>query len=277
MRAVPGRVGQKQRACDPAALKVAQAVKQAASPGHVILFGSRARGDYRTDSDIDLLIIDKSQVDEGYKEYLDDIASCAAEMLHPQSPAADLAFMTGEQFLRERLKVNSLAHSAAKYGVHAMSQGSEDSSHEYQAELEETGLNWREVINDRAKDAGDSVSALSGLVNANASDSWVGYAAQQALEHAYKALLSGLGAEYPKSGREGHDLFRLMQILKERLQREEIPGENLGYLTAFAGAGRYEGERPDIEDRYALMEEVSEAVGNLMDEIENQTGTRPDK
>ena len=184
--------------------------------------------------------------------------------------------MTGEQFLRERSKVNSLAHSAAKYGVHIMFQRPEDSSREYRAEFQEAGLNWKD-INDRAKDARDSVSALSGLVNANASDSWVGYAAQQSLEHGYKALLSGLGAEYPKSGREGHDLFRLIQILKDRLQREEIPGGNLGYLTGFAGAGRYEGERPDIEDRHALMEEVSEAVGSLMDEIENQTGTRPDK
>ena len=270
------RVGQQRRTHDPAALKVAQAVKQAAGPEHVILFGSRARGDHRADSDIDLLIIGKLQVDEGYKERLDNIANRAAETLHPQTPVTDLAFMTGEQFLRERSKVNSLAHSAAKYGVHTMPTDPEDPGYEYQADSQEAELNWKD-INDRAKDSLDSLSALVGLINTNAAESWVGYAAQQALEHGYKALISALGAEYPKSGREGHDLSRLVQILQVRLQTEEILGGNLVYLTAFAGAGRYEGERPDIEDRHALVEEVSAVVSNLMDEIENRTGTRLDR
>ena len=218
------------QAHDPAALKVAQAVKQAAGPEHVILFGSRARGDHRADSDIDLLIIDKFQADEGYKERLDNIANRAAKMLHPQTPSADLTFMTGEQFLRERPKVNSLAHSAAKYGVHTMPSDPEDSSREYQAEFQAAELNWKN-INDRARDALDSVSALAGLFNTNASDSWVGYAAQQALEHGYKALAGALGAEYPKSGREGHDLFP---------PDTDSPGET--------PSGRNTGRKPGLPD-----------------------------
>ena len=161
MRAVPIRVGQKQGAYDPAALKVAQAVKQAASPGHVILFGSRARGDYRTDSDIDLLIIDNFQVSEGHKEHLDDIASRAAEMLHPQAPAADLAFMTGEQFLRERLKVNSLP-------IRQRNTESTLCLRDRKTPATNTRLNSRKqdatggISTTEQRMPGDSVSALSG-------------------------------------------------------------------------------------------------------------------
>ena len=42
---------------DPKAVAVARAVYDAVRPESVILFGSRARGDYREDSDIDLLVI----------------------------------------------------------------------------------------------------------------------------------------------------------------------------------------------------------------------------
>ena len=44
-------------ACDARALSVARAVYDAVMPETVILFGSRARGSYRPDSDIDLLLI----------------------------------------------------------------------------------------------------------------------------------------------------------------------------------------------------------------------------
>ena len=42
---------------DPNALLVTRRVQEAAQPAVTILFGSRARGDYRPDSDIDLLLI----------------------------------------------------------------------------------------------------------------------------------------------------------------------------------------------------------------------------
>ena len=38
---------------DPLALEIARAAQEWAEPAVVVLFGSRARGDYREDSDID--------------------------------------------------------------------------------------------------------------------------------------------------------------------------------------------------------------------------------
>ena len=42
---------------DPKALGLAHLVQEAVSPDTVILFGSRARGDHRPDSDMDLMLI----------------------------------------------------------------------------------------------------------------------------------------------------------------------------------------------------------------------------
>ena len=42
---------------DAIGLAVARAAQEAARPAVVILFGSRARGDWREDSDVDLLVI----------------------------------------------------------------------------------------------------------------------------------------------------------------------------------------------------------------------------
>ena len=42
---------------DPVALEIARAAQKAAEPAVVILFGSRARGDHRPNSDVDLLVV----------------------------------------------------------------------------------------------------------------------------------------------------------------------------------------------------------------------------
>ncbi len=45
---------------DQTALEVARAVQSEMAPDTVILFGSRARGDHRPNSDVDLLIVCES-------------------------------------------------------------------------------------------------------------------------------------------------------------------------------------------------------------------------
>lgn len=52
-----GQPAPKDKAPDAIALAAAQAAQTAVAPDTVILFGSRARGDHRPDSDIDLLVI----------------------------------------------------------------------------------------------------------------------------------------------------------------------------------------------------------------------------
>ena len=68
------------------------------------------------------------------------------------------------------------------------------------------------------------------------SDKSFGRVAQSGLENAYKAVLGSHGAEYPTSGRDGHNLrilveqFRLMEARDERrlLNRPTLPDEVIG-------------------------------------------------
>ena len=46
---------------DPHALGIAAAVQEAVAPDTVILFGSRAVGAYREDSDLDILVVTESE------------------------------------------------------------------------------------------------------------------------------------------------------------------------------------------------------------------------
>ena len=130
-------------------------------------------------------------------------------------------------------------------------------------------------MRERAEESLESAQALSDLIGGGRRDSWVGYAAQQALEHGYKSLISSAGKEYPKSGKGGHDLEALAEIIRDELRESAVPGERPAYLSAFAGAGRCEGEKPELHDRDALLQEVFEVVSDLMDLVEQRTGTRP--
>ena len=49
---------------DPHAIKIAQAIQKAVAPSMVILHGSRASGDHRPDSDLDLLIVSVPGADQ---------------------------------------------------------------------------------------------------------------------------------------------------------------------------------------------------------------------
>ncbi len=48
---------------DPAILpKIVERIKRVSKPQRIVLFGSRARGDHRPDSDIDILVIEDSKL-----------------------------------------------------------------------------------------------------------------------------------------------------------------------------------------------------------------------
>ena len=77
----------------------------------IILFGSRARGDAKPDSDYDLLVV-VDKVDRNVKEAIDDIAG---EMLY-QFGAVVSAFPTSEEVTKSR-KYSPLLINVAKDGV----------------------------------------------------------------------------------------------------------------------------------------------------------------
>ncbi len=159
---------------DPDAVAVAQAVYEQTQPLQAVLFGSRARGTHRPDSDIDIAIITTEAVAEDARDAYDRIAEQAAAG-HPETPSAHVAFLTVAKFLDERVRKNTVANNIAREGtpvIHEESAG-------YSSGFEEDAINWSDV-NDKARDAQGLVTDLEIMASSGrASEKMIGYIAQQ--------------------------------------------------------------------------------------------------
>lgn len=252
---------------DRRAIEVARAVHRIAESEQTILFGSRARGDHRPDSDVDVLIIKDPQPTEDWLEDLRDRARTLQMSQLPEASGIDVICMTAREFGTRRHLRNNLANSIAKQGSPIMPQTPE------QAEPPEESIDWDDVddkLNDALNAANDLTSlAQSGIIT-TFSDKQLGRIAQNALENAYKTVLGAHGFEYPTSGRDGHNL----RIITERIRQHRIipdgapmPDEEHRYLTEFGGAALYSHEHLPL-DKAAIAHDVPQAVATLRDLVE---------
>ena len=171
---------------DAIGLAAAQAAQDAARPAVVILFGSRARGDWREHSDIDLMVIVEEEKDKRAAEG----AAYGAVSSYLQRNDIDLSFdvigMSRKQFERCRRAKQHIAGQADTYGVVMSGEeleyrsGYED---EYPDHWPETARriryaeSWMENYNERIRiDHWDQQATL--------------FEAQQAVENALKGILS---------------------------------------------------------------------------------------
>ena len=245
---------------DRRAIAVARAVHRIAQSEQTILFGSRARGDHRPDSDVDVLIIKDPQPTENWLEDLRDRARTLQKTQLPEASGIDVICMTAQEFDTRRHLRNNLANSIAKQGSPIMPGEP--------TEMPEESIDWDDV-NGKLNDAVDAANALTSLAEAGILDSFAdkqfGRIAQNALENAYKAVLGAYGFEYPTSGRDGHNL----RIITERIRQHRIisdnasmPGEEHRYLTEFGGAALYSHEHLPL-DKAAIARDVPQAVATL--------------
>ena len=107
--------------CDPKAVAVAEAVYDAARPVAVILFGSRARGDHREESDIDLLVITEDADEEvdwrpGYVD-LCQAAHQSVEEVYGFFLNVDVVTFPKTQFQYYRRARNHVTGQAMRDGV----------------------------------------------------------------------------------------------------------------------------------------------------------------
>ena len=102
---------------DRHAVAVARAAANAVSPARVLLFGSRARGDHRPDSNINLLVISRNANPEGAA----DLARTAARRFMETSGKAaqrlSIESMSHADFERRRQKDGDVAQRAAAEGI----------------------------------------------------------------------------------------------------------------------------------------------------------------
>ena len=250
---------------DRRALDVARKIHSMAESEQTILFGSRARGDHRPDSDIDVLIIKDPSPPEDWLEDLRDRARTLQMSELPEASGIDVICMTAKEFDTRRHLRNNLANSIAKQGASILPQEN--------TEIPEESIDWDDV-NGKMKDATGAADGLVAIANAGIlgvmSDKQAGRMALDALQDAYKAVLGAHGYEYPTSGRDGHNLRIIIRLIRQhRIIPDDapMPGEEHRYLTEFGGAALYSHEHLPL-DKAGIAHDVPQAVAALRELVE---------
>ena len=249
---------------DRRACAVAKAVYDELRPASVIVFGSRARGDFRPDSDIDLMVIADSGDTGGFANDLYAAGSRAAfakaRELYDGSLNVDLVRMTESQFQDRRRARNHVAGQAARDGFDMNGDKIQPDGQE------PTNL---PDIRQRIANAERELRTINILIENEADQEPIGFHAQQALENILKGWISALDDDYGNT----HDLGDLMAIVRSHPEEEDTPaGEQLMWLTEYAVKYRYEGAVVEMDDRWELQSIVSDTVGAIMERINALAG-----
>ena len=249
---------------DRRACAVAKAVYDELRPASVIVFGSRARGDFRPDSDIDLMVIVDSDDAGGGANNLYSAGSRAAfakaRELYDGLLNVDLVRMTESQFQDRRRARNHVAGQAARDGFDMNGEKIQPDNQE--------PTNWPD-IRQRIANAERNLRDLEKMIEAEGSQEIIGFLAQQSIENALKGWISALDDDY----RNIHDLGDLMAIVRSHPEEEDTPaGEQLVWLTKYAVKYRYEGAVVEMDDRWELQSIVSDTVGAIIERIHALAG-----
>ena len=249
-------------AADPRACAVARAVEEAIRPDRVILFGSRARGDFRPDSDIDLLIVTgPGPVDRRAYQRTSAAAHHKVEELYDEPMGVDLVHLSEDAFHDGRRARNHVAGQAVRDGF--------DANGDKVNYDNPTPTNWPD-IRQRIANAERELRVLNILVEGNADQEAIGFHAQQAIENALKGWISALDDDY----RNTHELGKLVAIVRQHPQERDTPaGEQLTWLTSYAVEYRYEGAQVQMDDRFELLAGTTETVQAIIDRIRTLTET----
>ena len=241
---------------DPKACAVARAVGEAVRPERVILFGSRARGDYRTNSDIDLLIItDSDSTDRQEYQNTSVEAHRKVEALYGDLIGVDLVHLSKKAFHDGRRARNHVAGQAVRDGFDGNGDKVEYDNPE--------PTSWPD-IKQRIANAKRELGVLKVLVEANSAQEAIGFHAQQALENALKGWISALDADYGNT----HDVAELAAVVRQHPNEDHTPaGEKLARLSEYAVRYRYSDAQVAIEDRNALLSAVTETVETIIAHI----------
>ena len=260
---------------DPKAIAVARAVQDAAPADAVIfLFGSRARGDYRQRSDIDLMMLVPDRDSSG----TETSAACPPHRpgrrrrkgIRLRSIEVDVLQLDHPRFRRCRRAVNHVAYDITRDGI-PMTQIPFSAIDPNADDDDGYPDNWPD-ISERLRDALRAFSYMRYDL-ADGAEKYLGRNAQETLEHSYKALISALGVSYPRT----HSLRELEAQLNQLSVRHgvHIP-PSLSWLDNFAGGERY-GAPPPLpispQDFFEQVEQVKNAIIARVYEI---TGTTED-
>ena len=270
---------------DPTGLAVARVAQDAALPDTVILFGSRARGDHRQNSDVDLLVVCSqgttgpgSRMRRAIRKHFDN---------NPPRLDVDIITMERQRFDYCRRARNHVAGQAMRDGI-VMSGERLDYTYNYDDEYPESWPDVKERLIAAHRNMRAFEFNLDGLPD---DQETYGFHAQQSVENSIKAWLSAAELEYRKvhdleeiSGlifgneREantlaGHQLRMLMDYAT--FENPDHPREYENWLTRYAVDYRYSGTgfRMDDLDRARFHREITLAVHTFINRAHELTKT----
>ena len=283
------------RACvasaDPLALAVAEAVQQSVTPARVILFGSRARGDCRPDSDIDLMVITDA-ADTTAAELTAKLTARERLRSLQTDLGVDVVTMTVKAFRRACRANQHVAGQAFNQGV--LMSGEDLAA----PGLEPDGYpdHWPETAR-RLQTVEEWLYHVNDMLDRESGPQRVmGFGAQQAVENALKAWLSthNLPRNY------GHELMPLWDEIRSRPETAvpdaapavaavnnlfahtryaapELPGVQLDWLSKYAVDYRCAGASHTMTpaERAEFKELLNAAVSAIVTLVHQRSGTAP--
>ena len=258
-----------QQKADPKAIAVARAVQDAAPDDAVIvLFGSRARGDYHQRSDIDLMVLvpetGMEHSDISLCRSIEKTARTLAQQEYGQEMTVDVINFDHRRFRHCQQAINHVAYDITKDGI-PMGELPAAPGDSDDGERRDNWLDTRE----RIRDAESCLRYMRYALN-DEDEKYLGRHGQETLEHAYKALIAALGQAYPRT----HDL----RVLEARLtdlhgeHRVDIP-PSPDWLTYFSGGIRYEHPPQIPEPPLDFFERVAMVKDAIIARVYELTGT----
>ena len=272
---------------DPHAVEIARAM-QLETDGLVILFGSRAKGNYQTTSDLDILLVGHTtgKPRGAAEEYMDE---------NPPRLHVEVMEMSTNQFGRERLANQSIASKACRHGLW-MSEERLNYGNRYEDQYEyEYPVHWP-ATKIHLANSWENMHRFEELVEQRSwDDKMVGFTVQQAVENGLKSLLSlhqdtvefrhdlqGIWnhylARHHDPGREDHkEIQEVVEELMEHTSYEspQKPGGRDSWLTMYAAVYRYgqETRRMPEWERQELLLRVRDAFTKIMNHVSQESST----
>lgn len=237
--------------------RIAGAVGDAVDARCVILYGSRARGDHRPDSDIDLAIIAaEAELEAQQRHDLRERARAAASAAGGAFHHIDVIVWTEAEYRAKKRSVNHVAGRAWRegltlYGAHETLPGEEIVS-----ELD----NASELM----RMARGQTRALLAMAfdDETFSENIFGFHAQRGAELALKGWITLLGQRYERT----HNVADLLAILESNGIGEAQPFAHLASLTPCAVKYIYEEIENPTMDRQFVAGEVN-ALADLVESL----------
>ena len=183
---------------DPLAVAVVKALHDGQRESLTVLFGSRARGDHRHNSDIDILLVRGTSPDQQSKTDMLLAAQGLSERLYQRQVPVQLVWRTAQEFREQRPNRSGLPARAMDEGV-IMPPSSEEFGPERHADYQYDASHDYDVTDQRVRNSENHLTTFQFVAAANMPDESVGAIAHAAVEHALKAVIASRHARYDPS------------------------------------------------------------------------------